>query len=120
MKSFTNIALVVGVFVAFFALKASAGTSPVEAKALVDAGALLVDVRTPEEFEAGHIAGAKNIPLSELTQRMDEFGAKDGVVVVYCRSGRRSGQAQKTLGMAGFKAVHNAGGLEDWIKANGK
>jgi phage shock protein E len=119
MKNFTTIALVVGVLLAFFTLRASAQTTPTEAKALVDAGALLVDVRTPDEFEAGHLDGAKNIPLSEVTTRMEEFGPKDGVVVVYCRSGRRSGQVKRTLGMAGFTAVHNAGGMADWIEANG-
>ena len=120
MRDFTTIALVVGVFLAFFAVKAAAQTAPTEAKALVDAGALLVDVRTPDEFKAGHIEGAKNIPVSEVVQRMDEFGPKDGVVVVYCRSGGRSGQAKKTLDAAGFTAVHNAGGMSAWVKANGK
>ena len=120
MKEFTAIALVLGVLLAFFGLKAVAQTSPAEAKALVDAGALLVDVRTPEEFKAGHIDGAKNIPISEVEQRMGEFGAKDGVVVVYCRSGRRSGLVKQTLDAAGFAAVHNAGGMSAWVEANGK
>jgi phage shock protein E len=120
MKDFTTIALVVGVLLVFFAVKAAAQTAPTEAKALVDAGALLVDVRTPDEFKAGHIEGAKNIPVSEVAHRVDEFGPKDGVVVVYCRSGGRSGQAKKTLDAAGFTAVHNGGGMSAWVKANGK
>ena len=67
---------------------------PAEGRALVERGALLVDVRTPEEFAAGHVAGAINIPHLEVEARLVEFGADhEREIVVYCRSGNRSGLA---------------------------
>ena len=117
-----NILLLIAVLLAFFAVsafKARAQTPPAEAKTLVDAGARLIDVRTPGEFSAGHIKGAVNIPLQEMDKRLSEFGPKDGVIVLYCRSGNRSGQAKTKLDQAGFTQTHNAGGMAAWISANG-
>jgi phage shock protein E len=92
---------------------------PALAKQLVDAGALLLDVRTPEEFASGHVDGAINIPHTEVPNRIDEIrelvgGEAHKPVVVYCRSGRRSGIAKKALERAGFDRVTNLGGLKDW------
>ena len=116
-----NILLLVAVLLAFFAVSAfaRAQTTPIGAKGLVDAGARLIDVRTPGEYSAGHIKGAVNIPLQEMDKRLSEFGPKDGVIVLYCRSGNRSGQAKSKLDQAGFTQTHNAGGMSAWIKANG-
>ena len=85
-----------------------------EARQLVESGALLVDVRTPEEFASGHIEGALNIPLQELTQRIQEFGAKNQSIVLYCRSGNRSAQAQRRLRDNGFESVYNLGAMSSW------
>ena len=69
-------------------------------------GALMVDVRTPEEFASGSVKGAINIPLNEVESRINEFKGKPGVVV-FCRSGNRSGQAKEILENNGIKNVIN-------------
>ena len=83
--------------------------------AFVEAGNqhLLVDVRTPQEFNSGHIEGAVNIPLQELSQRASEI-PKDEPVVLYCRSGNRSSTAAKMLRNAGYDQVYDLGGVIDW------
>ena len=74
----------------------------------------LVDVRTPEEFDAGHIEGSVNIPLQELADRYDEF-PQDMPIVVYCRSGNRSGTATEMLNAEGFDNVYDIdGGIVLW------
>jgi phage shock protein E len=81
-----------------------------------DANLVVLDVRTPEEFAAGHIPGAVNIPHDQLPNRLAEIaGAKSKDVVVYCRSGRRSAIAQQTLEGQGFKSVkHLEGDMLKW------
>jgi rhodanese-related sulfurtransferase len=84
-----------------------------DAKALVERGALLVDVRTPEEFGSGHLVGARNIPLHELEARKDEL-PRNTDIVLYCRSGARSSRARAMLRAAGFSRVHNLGAMSNW------
>lgn len=73
-----------------------------------------IDVRTPEEFAAGHVEGAVNIPYTEITARIGEVTLdKDALLYLYCRSGRRSGIATEALENAGFSHVVNIGGLKD-------
>jgi phage shock protein E len=99
----------------FSAVLADAGdVSGGEARKLVAAGATLLDVRTREEFAAGHIDGAVNIPVQELEARLREVGAKDRSVVVYCRSGRRSATAKQILEKAGWKVVRDLGAMTAW------
>ena len=86
---------------------------PDQAKRLVDSGALLVDVRTREEFAAGHVPGAVNLPVQELDQRMSEL-PRDRDLVLYCRSGHRSGRAAGMLKDAGYAKVHNLGAMSRW------
>jgi len=75
---------------------------------------LLLDVRQPEEYEAGHIPGAMLIPLGELEARQDELD-RDKNIIAYCRSGRRSMAAAIALCGLGFKGVqHLDGGTLDW------
>lgn len=80
---------------------------------------LLLDVRTPEEFASGHIAGALNIPVDDLPVRLEEIaGYRSAPVIVYCRSGRRSLVASQILVKAGFRDVTNmTGGVLDWSAA---
>ncbi len=73
--------------------------------------AFLVDVRTPEEVAEGGVAGATNIPLDELEQRLAEFDNK-GQIVVFCRSGSRSSQAKTILEKNGYTNVVNGGSWE--------
>lgn len=82
------------------------------ARALVAAGALLVDVRTPAEFDEGHVEGAVNIPVQELATRLSEV-PRDKEVVVYCRSGGRSANATDILAEAGY-TVHDLGPMSAW------
>jgi phage shock protein E len=73
-----------------------------------------VDVRTAQEYAAGHVDGAVNIPYTEIVERIGEVADdKDTALYLYCRSGRRSGIATEALEAAGFTHVVNAGGLED-------
>lgn len=89
-----------------------------EGKAKVAKGALLVDVRSVEEFSSGHVAGAINIPHDAVKNRFKEFGDNpEREVVLYCRSGRRSGVALEELEKNGFKHVFNAGGYSDWSES---
>ncbi|MGO8693596.1 MAG: rhodanese-like domain-containing protein [Rectinemataceae bacterium] len=82
-------------------------------KDMIKAGALIVDVRTPDEFADGAYPKAINVPLSVLPAKLDKLGPKDGAIVLYCLSGARSAQAARLLQKAGFTNVINAGGLDD-------
>ena len=79
---------------------------------LVEQGALLVDVRTPTEFAAGHIDNAVNYPLAEVDMRFNGV-EKSRPIVVYCQSGNRSGIAYNYLVEQGFTQVHNGGGYQE-------
>ncbi|HHF3079222.1 TPA: rhodanese-like domain-containing protein [Vibrio diabolicus] len=79
---------------------------------LIEKGAMIVDVRTPQEFSEGHLDNAVNFPLSELDKHFQAVD-KDQAIVLYCRSGNRSGQAYQYLQSQGFTNLHNAGGLEE-------
>jgi len=85
------------------------------APALAWAGdAYWIDVRTAEEYAAGHVSQAVNIPYEEITRRIGEVTTdQDALIYVYCRSGRRSGIAEEALREAGFSNVVNVGGLEE-------
>ena len=86
-----------------------------KARELVSSGALLVDVRTPQEFASGHVDGAKNIPVSELRARAAELGTDHTrPVVVYCASGMRSASAKGQLKKLGFASVYDLGGMGRW------
>lgn len=78
--------------------------------------ATVVDVRTPEEFNGEHFAGAINIPLNEIQTRLDEFKSMQQPIVLYCRSGNRSGMATSLLKQHGISEVYNGGGLADMLQ----
>lgn len=79
---------------------------------LVNGGAFLVDVRTPGEFADGNVKGSVNIPLDQVKNQLSKFKAKDNIVV-FCRSGNRSGQAKSILEQNGFNNVTNGGTWQD-------
>ncbi|UXK10025.1 rhodanese-like domain-containing protein [Shewanella putrefaciens] len=82
------------------------------------AGAMVLDVRTPEEFAEGHLANAVNIPFEQVTQEFMNRGIpKDTPVVLYCRSGRRSGIAVADLVAAGYTQAFDAGAYQSLIEA---
>jgi phage shock protein E len=107
------LALAVGL-VAFVLLRSRGNVAPAQARALVEAGARLVDVRSAGEFAAGHIAGAINIPVGEVARRAGEIGSAEKPVVVYCASGVRSAAAARTLKAKGFVNVKNLGAMSRW------
>ena len=96
----------------------SADTAPITA---VDEPTLIIDVRTAEEFAAGHFPGAINIPHEDIIEGIQEYNVgKDQTVLLYCRSGNRSGQAEARLQAAGFSGAKNVGGLNALLAATGR
>jgi phage shock protein E len=82
-----------------------------------DARFLLLDVRTPKEYSAGHVPGAVNIPYEQVADHLGEI-PKDEEVVLYCHSGRRAGIAAETLEAHGYtKLAHLTGDMQAWADA---
>ncbi len=76
---------------------------------------IVLDVRTQEEFDEGHIPGAVLIPDYEIAERAEkELTDKDALILVYCRSGRRSKNAAQILAELGYTNVKEFGGIIDW------
>lgn len=82
----------------------------------IPAEAVLLDVREPDEWQAGHVAGAVHIPLADLPARLDELPA-GGRLVVVCRSGVRSARAVAWLAQNGHDALNLDGGMVAWAAA---
>lgn len=82
---------------------------------LVAGGIKVVDVRTPEEFAQGHVPGAINIPYDQMEKRHAEIGPPSTPVLLYCRTGRRSGIAAKTLRDAGFATIYDLQAYDRWV-----
>ena len=74
-------------------------------------GAVLLDVRTPEEYRSGHIPGSKNIPLQTIDRASTVAENRDTALYVYCQSGARSRQAAGMLKQMGYTNVNNIGGI---------
>ena len=107
------------------ATKAPAG--PITKVSSVDGQALIqkmgkdltvIDVRTPSEYAAGHLANSVNIDLEggQFSQRIATL-PKDAAYMVYCHSGRRSAIAASTMATAGFTTIYDLGGIADWQAA---
>ena len=91
--------------------------SGAEAKALMDSesGYIIIDARTQEEYDQGHIPGAILIPEYEIEGRAEkELPDKNQLILVYCRSGGRSKIAAEELGKLGYTNVKEFGGIIDW------
>jgi phage shock protein E len=84
-----------------------------EAWSRIEAGAVLIDVRSAEEYAGGHLEGSINIPHTELDAIAEAIGDPEKSTVVYCRSGRRSGFVQTNLQQRGFSDVYNGLGYEE-------
>jgi phage shock protein E len=118
--------MIVGFAVSLFAAgapaaaEAAAVVDGATAKALAAAGAKVVDVRTPEEFASGHVPGAINIPYDQLPRRAAEIGSPATKVVLYCRTGRRSGMAADALQKAGFSNLYDFKSVTAWPGALAK
>ena len=85
-----------------------------EAHRLIAEGSVLVDVRSPQEFAAGHLAGALNVPVDEVKQRTEELRQIDHPLVIYCSAGVRCHKAAEILRRAGIEVVHELGSMSRW------
>jgi phage shock protein E len=102
--------------------KASVSVSPgvvdgATARKLVAAGVKVVDVRTPAEFQAGHVPGALNIPYDEMECRYADLGPSSTPLLVYCRTGHRSGIAIETLHKHGFQKIYDLKAYDLWVQS---
>ena len=102
------------VLIAMTLFKRLGQIAPDKARELLKAGGKLIDVRSRAEFDAGHIPGALNLPVSELGSRADLVGPKETPVVLYCASGTRSAMARTVLKSRGFTQVFNLGAMSRW------
>lgn len=112
----TNYLIIIGLLFAFYAYRLiSARQKRIRLKALMDSGESfeLIDVRTAGEFAAGHIPGARNIPVETIGKRAGKM-AKDKPVVLYCQSGSRAVSALATLKNQGFSQAWNFGRVGNW------
>lgn len=82
-------------------------------KALIEQGAIILDVRTPEEFRGGHIQGSQNIPVQIIATKVAELKKKGKPIIAVCRSGARSGVATGILKNAGIEA-YNGGAWDSF------
>ena len=103
-----------GLLAALSLASCQGGPPPEDAHALVQKGALVLDVRSPDEFAAGHLPGAVNVPVDRLEASLKEVGAPERPVVVYGHSGRRRRWAAEILQKNGFKKVHDLGPMSRW------
>lgn len=77
-------------------------------------GAMLLDVRNPDEYALGHIPGSVNLPLSEIRTADDRIPDLNTPLFIYCLSGARSGRAIAELRSMGYTELHNLGGISKW------
>ncbi len=92
------------------------GVDPERAAELLEAGGEAIDVRRPEEWDAGRIAGARLIEINQVAGEAESI-ANDRPIVFYCRSGSRSALAAAAFRQAGWDAYNLDGGLEAWVAA---
>lgn len=116
----TNYIIILGLIIGFLVLKQLSRTQPelssvVAKRYLKDDNYRFLDVRTESEFLSGHIENSIHIPLQELPSRLDEIEQlKQKDIIVYCRSGARSGKATNILIKNNFKVQNLSGGILDW------
>jgi phage shock protein E len=121
MKTTIKLGVTIMIFGFLANLFSCGAAEKVDIPALVQSGALVIDVRTPAEFSGGAIQGAVNIPHDEITARIGQVEAdKSRPIIVYCRSGARSAVAKKSLEQAGYTQVVNGGGFSKVQKLLGQ
>jgi len=114
------LALAVLAYEASRARSGGQSVGPMDAVRLINEGAVLLDVRTQAEFDAGHILDARHVPQDQLASSAETLKKyKDKVVIACCESGMRSGAAARVLQTQGFtKVVNLKGGLQAWRGEN--
>ena len=90
----------------FDSFKKLFGSSSANLKQMIDDGAIIIDVRTSEEYKSGHLQGSKNIPLNILSNKIAELKKLNKPVITVCRSGARSSIAKNTLSSAGINVCN--------------
>lgn len=101
------------VVLVFIVVKRASQISPDEARQLIDQGALILDVRSPDEFDSGHLDGAVNVPLPTISQGIADLKVPaTRPILAYCLSGTRSSLACRTLRSNGYTKAHNLGSLK--------
>src|ERR1039457_7133172 len=104
------LAIPVVVGLGFSMMRRAGGISPEKARDYLRSGALVIDVRSPGEFNAGHLPNAVNLPVDEMdTTLPDRLKDKDRVLLLYCQSGMRSGMARSRLAGLGYAHAFNLG-----------
>ncbi len=117
-------AILAAAAVAFYEIRervqAFAALSAMQAVRLINQGALVLDLRGKESYDAGHIGEARNIPAAELTSQAESLKKwRDKNVITYCDSGVSGAGGARTLTKLGFTKVFNLqGGLNGWVKDN--
>jgi rhodanese-related sulfurtransferase len=117
-------AILAAVAVAFYEVRermqAFAALSAMQAVRLMNQGALVIDLRGKESYDAGHIGDARNVPAAELESQADSLKKwRDKNVITYCDSGASGASGARTLMKLGFTKVFNlSGGLNAWVKDN--
>jgi rhodanese-related sulfurtransferase len=117
-------AILAAAAVAFYELRermqAFAALSAMQAVRLMNQGALVIDLRAKESYDAGHIGDARNVPIAELESRADGLKKwRDKNVITYCDSGTSGASGARALMKLGFTKVFNLhGGLNAWVKDN--
>ena len=125
MKKLKGLIIVLSILLSLFGLTACQGENnntyeqitAEQAKTIMDTESdyIIIDARTDEEFAEGHIEGAIMIPEYEIAKRAEkELPDKDALILVYCRSGRRSKIASEELVKLGYTNVKEFGGIIDW------
>jgi rhodanese-related sulfurtransferase len=99
------------------AIKKLLGVKSTDYAQLIKEGAIILDVRTPGEYAAGHIKGSLNIPVDKLSQNIGKLKDKNKPVITCCASGMRSASAKSILQSSGFVNVYNGGA---WHRLNMK
>ncbi len=121
---FAGATLLAAIAVLVFELRARvhafAALSAMQAVRLMNQGALVIDLRSKELYDAGHIVDARNVPVAELESQADALKKwRDKNVITYCDSGANGASAARSLMKLGFTKVFNLqGGLNAWVKDN--
>jgi rhodanese-related sulfurtransferase len=100
----------------FNSLNGMTAVSAGEAKQIIDSGAQVIDVRTKVEYEAGHIPSSRHIPIADIQGESATLD-REAPVILYCRSGNRSGPAAEAFAASGWDAHSIDGGLLAWDEA---
>jgi phage shock protein E len=92
----------------------ASGINREQVRAWQEKGAVVIDVRTPEEYQSGHLTGSTNVPLAEIEGRIAKVAPdKSKPILLHCQSGGRSSRAEALLEKQGYTEVHNLGGYKD-------